>query len=53
MQGGPTWADNFVDAPIIIDRNLPDRFYKQPMWYALAHVGVLTFVYRPVAYPSF
>lgn len=37
-QGGPNWANNFVDAPIIID---PDNgeFYKQPMFYALGHVS--------------
>ncbi|GMR50817.1 hypothetical protein PMAYCL1PPCAC_21012, partial [Pristionchus mayeri] len=32
--GGFTWAANNVDAPIIVDG---DVFYKQPMYYALAH----------------
>ncbi|GMT24656.1 hypothetical protein PFISCL1PPCAC_15953 [Pristionchus fissidentatus] len=34
MQGGPTWALNYVDAPIIVDGK---EFYKQPMYYGLAH----------------
>ncbi|XP_019700058.1 glucosylceramidase isoform X2 [Harpegnathos saltator] len=36
--GGPNWANNFVDAPIIV---MPenDEFYKQPMYYALYHVS--------------
>lgn len=33
--GGPNWADNQVDAAIIIDSNT--SFFKQPMFYALAH----------------
>merc|ERR1711871_432971 len=33
--GGPNWANNQVDAPIIVDA--PDHFYKQPMYYAMAH----------------
>uniref|UniRef100_A0A914IFM8 Glucosylceramidase n=1 Tax=Globodera rostochiensis TaxID=31243 RepID=A0A914IFM8_GLORO len=36
MQGGPNWVNNFVDAPIIINATA-DEFYKQPMFYALAH----------------
>lgn len=34
--GGPNWADNFVDSPIIV---LPehDEFLKQPMFYAMGH----------------
>ncbi|KOB64974.1 Glucosylceramidase, partial [Operophtera brumata] len=34
--GGPNWADNFVDAPILVygDR---DEFIKQPMYYAMGH----------------
>ncbi|KAK3887921.1 hypothetical protein Pcinc_008004 [Petrolisthes cinctipes] len=36
MKGGPNWIKNFVDAPIII--NAPQgEFYKQPMYYTLAH----------------
>lgn len=33
--GGPNWANNQVDSPIIVDAS--DHFYKQPMYYALAH----------------
>jgi len=36
MNGGPNWANNFVDAPIIVNRDT-DEFYKQPMYYSLAH----------------
>jgi len=32
-QGGPNWANNFVDSPIIVSR-VTDEFYKQPMFYA-------------------
>ncbi|KAL0867557.1 hypothetical protein ABMA27_008327 [Loxostege sticticalis] len=35
-QGGPNWVDNFVDSPIIIAEDKL-KFYKQPMYYALAH----------------
>lgn len=35
-QGGPNWANNFVDAPIIVN-NTVDEFYKQPMFYAMGH----------------
>ncbi|KAJ9573852.1 hypothetical protein L9F63_008776 [Diploptera punctata] len=35
-QGGPNWANNFVDAPIIVNATA-DEFYKQPMYYVLAH----------------
>lgn len=35
-EGGPNWARNFVDSPIIVNQCL-DVFYKQPMYYALAH----------------
>lgn len=34
--GGPNWADNQVDAPIIVDY-YQDVIYKQPMFYALGH----------------
>ncbi|XP_069186074.1 putative glucosylceramidase 4 [Procambarus clarkii] len=34
--GGPNWANNFVDSPIIIDRSTGE-FYKQPTFYALGH----------------
>ncbi|XP_022673324.1 putative glucosylceramidase 3 [Varroa destructor] len=36
LTGGPNWVKNFVDAPIIVDRD-KQAFYKQPMYYALAH----------------
>lgn len=35
-QGGPNWARNFVDSPIIVNTT-SQEFYKQPMYYALAH----------------
>ncbi|XP_078602094.1 lysosomal acid glucosylceramidase-like isoform X1 [Branchiostoma floridae x Branchiostoma japonicum] len=34
--GGPNWANNFVDAPIIVNSG-KDEFYKQPMYYHLGH----------------
>lgn len=34
--GGPNWAKNFVDSPIIVAAYL-DEFYKQPMFYAISH----------------
>lgn len=34
--GGPNWAGNFVDSPIIVNK-ANDEFYKQPMFYALGH----------------
>jgi len=36
-EGGPNHAQNFVDAPIIIDRE--DGFYKQPMYYHIGHIA--------------
>jgi len=36
MNGGPNWAGNFVDAPIIVNGEA-DEFYKNPMYYGLAH----------------
>jgi len=36
MNGGPNWANNFVDAPIIVNAE-NDEFYKNPMYYGLAH----------------
>uniref|UniRef100_A0A7E4UUW6 Glucosylceramidase n=1 Tax=Panagrellus redivivus TaxID=6233 RepID=A0A7E4UUW6_PANRE len=35
--GGPTWINNFVDAPITVTKTGNDEFYKQPMYYALGH----------------
>ncbi|CAB02924.1 Putative glucosylceramidase 3 [Caenorhabditis elegans] len=34
--GGPNWAYNVVDSPIIVNRTAQE-FYKQPMFYALGH----------------
>lgn len=36
MRGGPTWAKNFVDAPILVDLE-KQVFYRQPMYYYLGH----------------
>uniref|UniRef100_A0A915NLV3 Glucosylceramidase n=1 Tax=Meloidogyne floridensis TaxID=298350 RepID=A0A915NLV3_9BILA len=34
--GGPNWVKNYADSPIIINVTA-DEFYKQPMFYAMAH----------------
>lgn len=34
--GGPNWAKNFVDSPVIVDK-AKQTFYKQPMYYAMGH----------------
>lgn len=36
MQGGPNWAKNYVDAPILIDVD-KQTFYEQPMYFYLGH----------------
>jgi glucosylceramidase len=36
LEGGPNWAKNFVDSPIIVNASAGE-FYKQPMFYALGH----------------
>lgn len=36
QSGGPNWIQNFVDSPIIVNPET-DEFFKQPMYYALAH----------------
>lgn len=36
MQGGPNWENNRADSPIIVNA-AKDEFYKQPMFYAMAH----------------
>ncbi|KAJ6626114.1 hypothetical protein lerEdw1_014760, partial [Lerista edwardsae] len=36
LQGGPNFVYNFVDSPIIVNPK-KDEFYKQPMFYHLAH----------------
>ncbi|GAB9477345.1 putative glucosylceramidase 3 [Globisporangium polare] len=35
--GGPNWAKNFVDAPILVDEVGGKEFYKQPMYYVMGH----------------
>ena len=35
-EGGPNWAENQVDSPIIVNAE-EDEFYKQPMFYATGH----------------
>jgi len=37
LQGGPNWAKNYVDAPIIVNTTNKEVFYKQPMYYYLGH----------------
>lgn len=34
--GGPTYIDNFVDSPIVVNATAQE-FYKQPMFYAMGH----------------
>ncbi|XP_061530176.1 lysosomal acid glucosylceramidase isoform X1 [Phycodurus eques] len=36
QSGGPNWAKNFVDSPVIVDGGR-DVFYKQPTFYSMAH----------------
>ncbi|KAG8431733.1 hypothetical protein GDO86_020238, partial [Hymenochirus boettgeri] len=36
VTGGPTWINNNVDSPVIVDIG-KDQFYKQPMFYHMAH----------------
>ncbi|XP_050422662.1 lysosomal acid glucosylceramidase [Adelges cooleyi] len=36
LTGGPNWSSNFVDAPVIVNKDA-DEFYKQPMFYAIGH----------------
>ncbi|CEG46626.1 glycoside hydrolase family 30 glucosylceramidase [Plasmopara halstedii] len=36
-RGGPNWAKNMVDAPILIDGQNGAEFYKQPMYYIMGH----------------
>ncbi|XP_047486069.1 LOW QUALITY PROTEIN: lysosomal acid glucosylceramidase-like [Penaeus chinensis] len=42
MAGGPNWADNYVDSPIIINPDA-DEFYKQPSFYAMGHFSKFIF----------
>uniref|UniRef100_H2YNM8 Glucosylceramidase n=1 Tax=Ciona savignyi TaxID=51511 RepID=H2YNM8_CIOSA len=36
LKGGPNWAQNFDDSPIIANASA-DEFYKQPMFYHMGH----------------
>ncbi|KAK7070173.1 hypothetical protein SK128_025476 [Halocaridina rubra] len=36
MEGGPSWISNFLDSPIIVNKDAGE-FYKNPMFYAKAH----------------
>uniref|UniRef100_UPI00398E5802 lysosomal acid glucosylceramidase n=1 Tax=Pristiophorus japonicus TaxID=55135 RepID=UPI00398E5802 len=36
LQGGPNWVKNFADSPVIVESR-QDTFYKQPMFYHMAH----------------
>ena len=36
--GGPNWADNKVDSPIIVNKTA-NEYYRQPMFYSLAHIA--------------
>lgn len=36
LKGGPTYINNFVDSPIIVN-STAEEFYKQPMFYCLGH----------------
>jgi len=36
LGGGPNWAKNFVDSPIIVNATAGE-FYKQPLFYAHGH----------------
>jgi len=38
--GGPNWARNYVDSPIILN-STANEFYKQPMFYVLGHFSKL------------
>lgn len=40
LEGHPNWAKNYVDSSIIVDIE-KGEFYKQPMYYALAHFSRL------------
>ncbi|KRX91365.1 putative glucosylceramidase 3 [Trichinella pseudospiralis] len=40
MDGGPNWANNTVDSPVIVDKE-NNAFYKQPMFYILGHFSLM------------
>lgn len=37
MEGGPNWAKNTVDSPILVDTKDGGTFYKNPMFYYMGH----------------
>jgi len=37
MKGGPNWAKNEVDAPVLVDTENRNKFYLQPSFYYLGH----------------
>ena len=37
LAGGPSWANKGIDAPILVDREGGEEWYKQPMYYILGH----------------
>lgn len=37
LKGGPNWVQNYVDAPVLVDSETWDVYYKQPMFYFLGH----------------
>jgi len=37
LEGGPNWAKNVVDAPILIDTEAGDAYFLNPMYYYLGH----------------
>uniref|UniRef100_A0A915D8V7 Glucosylceramidase n=1 Tax=Ditylenchus dipsaci TaxID=166011 RepID=A0A915D8V7_9BILA len=52
LQGGPNWANNFVDAPIIVNKT-SDEFYKQPMFYAMGHFSKFVTVESLIEHVAF
>ncbi|XP_017490656.1 PREDICTED: putative glucosylceramidase 3, partial [Rhagoletis zephyria] len=36
-QGGPNYAENYVDAPVIVNATNRAEIYKQPIFYAMGH----------------
>lgn len=39
-QGGPNWVSDWIDSPIIVNASASE-YYKQPMFYVLAHFSKL------------
>lgn len=54
--GGPTYIDNNVDSPIIVNVTA-NEFYKQPMFYVIGHFSkfaIITFtVFRGISISRF